>query len=458
MTRRLMYRPSRKQLSLVFLFIVGVIGAIGAVWMMTASGQSSRLLGLMQWLSHLAPDSTGKGSVTTVINRPFPQNLNYPGCIKPNHVTQTDINNSIMTYYDYWKSAYIRQSNGVTPGGGYYVFTQGTGGSGNEITTSETHGYGMIIFALMAGYDSQAKQYFDGMFNMFDKHRSTGDSDNMSWVIDKSELASKDMNSATDGDMDIAYALLLAHYQWGSNGKIDYLAQARRLITNGIKESDISLTTKRTLLGDWSTDQHATRASDWMIDHFKAYQEATNDSFWNDATETVYGLISQITTKYAPETGLMPDFVIGSPARPAAPNFLEADTDDDYSWNSCRYPWRLATAFAHYGAPETRAAANILVNWLKKKTKGAPGSINAGYRLDGAQLVNYTSVAFTAPFTAACIVDRSHQMYLNSGWDTIANWREKGAAATHGYGDSINLLCMLLISGNWWAPISHAPS
>jgi endo-1,4-beta-D-glucanase Y len=441
--------------------IVGVIGAAGAVLIIMVGGQGVRLLGIMQGIGYLEPDSNGprqnaipasQALVTRAVNRPFPQNLNYPRCIKPSNVTQAEINNSIMSYYDYWKSARVRKSNGVTSGGGYYVFTKGTGGSGNEITTSEAHGYGMIIFALMAGYDSQAKQYFDGMFNMFDKHRSMDGPDTMSWIIDRSELTSKDSGNATDGDMDIAYALLLAHYQWGSDGKINYLAQSRRMITNGIKGGGVSLSTKRALLGNWSTDQYATRVSDWMVDHFKAYREATDDVFWDDATRTVYDLIARITTKYSPETGLAPDFVIGSPARPAPPKFLEARTDDDYSWNSCRYPWRMATDFAHYGSPETRAAANKVVNWLKKKTNGDPGGVMAGYTLGGRQLASYGSAAFTAPFMAACIVDSSHQSYLDSGWNIIANWKEDY------YGDTINLLCMLLISGNWWAPISHAPS
>src|SRR5262249_61395815 len=186
-------------------------------------------------------------------NRPFPQNLTYPGCIKPNNITQTDMNNSVKSHYDHWKKSYVRQSNGVTPGGGYYVFMKGTGGSGNEITTSEAHGYGMIIFALMAGYDSQAKQYFDGMFNMFDKHRSKNNPNNMSWMIDKSELCSKDQDSATDGEMYIAYALLLAHHQWGSVGNIDYFSQAQKIITHVVKGGCMSREWKRTLLVEHST-------------------------------------------------------------------------------------------------------------------------------------------------------------------------------------------------------------
>jgi endo-1,4-beta-D-glucanase Y len=434
----LMKRSLKKQLSVLLFLVIGIWGIRREVVMTFIPSSSPATSGF---------DPSGSQELCGA-SRPFPQNLTYPGCIKPNNVSQKDMNNSVKSYYDYWKSAYIKRSNGVTPGGGYYVFMKGTGGSGDEITTSEAHGYGMIIFALMAGYDSQAKQFFDGMFNMFDKHRSKNNPNNMSWVIDSSESKSKDQGSATDGDMDIAYALLLAHFQWGSNGKIDYLAEARKIITEGVRLSDMGHESKRALLGDSFTDQYSTRASDWMTGHFKAYQQATRDNFWREATNTVYGLIKRITANHSPNTGLMPDFVVSPSVQPATPNFLEAKTDCDYSWNACRYPWRLATDFVHHGAPEARAAANKVVKWLKSSTGADPRNIKAGYKLDGTPLVSYSSAAFTAPFAAACIVDDSHQAFLNSGWDVIKNWRESY------YGDTINLLCMLLISGNWWSPAS----
>ncbi len=400
--------------------------------------------GTSSWSSPVSATTESGG--TGGINMPFPQQVNFTGCIKPNNVTQAQMNNTIKSYYDYWKSAYIRESNGTTPGGGYYVEMKGTGGTGNEITTSEAHGYGMLIFTIMAGYDSQAKMYFDGMYNMYDKHRSKIDSDLMSWLIDKSELTSKDSDSATDGDMDIAYALLMAHKQWGSNGSINYLSEARRIITNGIRTSDMSLSSKRTMLGDWDTDPLSTRSSDWMTGHFHTYYNATNDSFWNDAANTAYGLITRITGNYASNTGLMPDFIVGDPAKPAPPNFLEADTDDDYSWNACRYPWRIAMDYAHYGTTDSKNACNKMVNWIKTKTGNNPSNIRAGYKLNGDQLTSDTSAAFTAPFIAACVVDSGHQDYLNAGWSKISNLKEGY------YGDSINLLCMLFISGNWWKP------
>ena len=381
------------------------------------------------------------------VARPFPQALAYPGTIKPTNATQQQMDDAVRSYYAYWKSAYVRASNGVTPGGGYYVNMKGTGGSGTEITTSEAHGYGMLVFALMAGDDPQAKTYFDGMFNMYDKHRSKVDSDLMSWVIDQTESTSKDSDSATDGDMDIAYALLLADKQWGSTGAINYLAHAKRIISNGLKGSDVGLSSHRTLLGDWNTgQQNQTRASDWMTDHMKAYRTATGDAFWDTGVSTIYGMISTMTANYAPATGLMPDFIINNPPQPAPPNFLEAPTDGDYSWNSCRYPWRVAVDVAHYNSPESRAAANKMLGWLKGATSSNPNNIRAGYKLNGTALTTDTSAAFTSPFIAAAIVDPAHQSFLNAGWTKINNWRAEY------YGDSINLLTMLLISGNWWSP------
>jgi hypothetical protein len=42
----------------------------------------------------------------------------------------------------------------------------------DSISISEGHGYGMLILALMAGYDPHAQTYFDGMFRMFTDHQA----------------------------------------------------------------------------------------------------------------------------------------------------------------------------------------------------------------------------------------------------------------------------------------------
>ncbi len=383
------------------------------------------------------------------VARPFPQNLSYSGCIKPSNRTQQQLNNDVISYYTNWKTDHLRTS--PVTSGGYYVYSPTVTGDDvvNPITCSEAHGYGMMITALMAGYDSNAKTYFDGLYKMYNAHRSPIDNDLMAWAIGASERPEDCGGSAaTDGDMDIAYGLLLAHYQWGSSGSINYLSEAKRIINNGIKGSEVSTSTYKTLLGDWNVNQpHQTRSSDWMTDHFRVFAAATGDSFWNNVANTAYSLISRIHTNYSSATGLVPDFVENNPAVPAGPKFLESVYDGDYYYNACRYPWRIATDYALFGTSEAKTAMNKLVNWLKTKTSNNPNNIAAGYKLsDGTAIGNYVDMAFVAPFTAACIVDSAHQNYLNQGWSLISSTREDY------YGDSISLLCMILISGNWWAP------
>jgi hypothetical protein len=36
------------------------------------------------------------------------------------------MDNALKSYYEYWKRKYVRESNGITPSGGYYVFNRGT--------------------------------------------------------------------------------------------------------------------------------------------------------------------------------------------------------------------------------------------------------------------------------------------------------------------------------------------
>ncbi|HEY8400843.1 MAG TPA: glycosyl hydrolase family 8 [Cytophagaceae bacterium] len=388
-------------------------------------------------------------SVVFSQNRPFPQEINYPGCIKPNNVTQASMNTSVKEFYDYWKNKYLKNDLSSLPGG-YYVKGEITGSPNGYIPlgSSEGQGYGMIITALMAGYDSNAKTYFDGLFKTARAYKSSINSNLMGWVVADNINAQGSFSSATDGDMDIAYALLLAHYQWGSGGAINYLEEAKKMITNGIKADEIN-SSKRTNLGDWDNNAYNTRPSDWMPGHMHAYKVATGDVFWDEVANTVYNMISSITASHSSATGLMPDFVVGATPTPANPNFLEGPNDGNYYYNACRYPLRIVIDYAHFGTPAAKNAVNKIVDWAKTKTGGSPGSIKAGYTLAGNDLAgsNYQSSIFIGPMVAAGVVDVTHQNWVNSGWATI-----QGMKASY-FEDSFNLLTMLFISGNWWAPV-----
>ena len=375
---------------------------------------------------------------------PFPQ-ASRPFGTRPSNHPQAALDDAVRSYYEYWKSAYVEPSNGTTPGGGYFVHMTGVGqGADESKTTSEAHGYGMIIFAIMAGHDPAAKEHFDGMYNMFDKHRSTLNDANMSWIISNSESSSGDSDSATDGDMDVAYSLILADRQWGSGGDIDYLAQAKNTITQGVKGGDMG-PNKRPGLGDWDDDPWNTRASDWMTGHFRTYQEVTGDAYWGQVVTTLFSVASSLQQSHAPATGLLPDFVIGQTPQPAPFDYL-GEGLVDFSWNACRFPLRFALDHGLHGAPEPKNALAPVLSWIVAKTGNDPSKIKAGYFLNGDPQVNYSANAFTAPLVAAATTDPQYQSFLDKGWDEIVTHEDDY------YSDTITLLSMLHLSGNWWKP------
>lgn len=388
-------------------------------------------------------------------NKPFPQGVNFPGCIKPTNVTQAQMNAAIQTFYNTYKSKYLKQCPDAADQ--YYMYAQGNPSSSSDATVSEQHGYGMITMALMAGYDANAKVYYDGMYKLYSRFRSPTNNNFMSWKIRKNgSVMVGGEGSATDGDLDIAYSLILAHYQWGggpAGTSVTYLNEAKRMInafkgTRGV----VGSTTYRTLLGDGFTNQLNTRSSDWMIDHMAAYKNATGDAFWTNVENEVYNCIADLTGAGKPgaNTGLVSDFAKNDPAVPdAAGGGTGEDNADKYYWNGCRYPWRIAMGYQHYGSAKAKAAITKLLDWATgTPTSGDPQNFNGGYNLNGTRIgTDPGELAFVAPITLAATVDAKYQSFLNKGWGELST-----LSGGDSYNDAIGLLCMLSISGNWWVP------
>ncbi len=377
--------------------------------------------------------------------RPFPQAGVWSQGIKPSGISQAALNEAVTARFRDWRDRFVYPSNGTTPGG-YYVKMEGTNGPGDEITTSEAAGYGMIIFALLDGCDGNEQSYFDGIYKMVKAHPSIINPELMSWYITEDENPDNGSDSATDGDLDIAYALLLAHCQWGSDGEINYLAEALRLIEKGIAESEIAWVSGRTRLGDWDDDPWSSRVSDWMMGHFHEFAHFTGNHVWDNLTDKLYQLAETMTMAWSPAAGLLPDFVVEEVPRPAPANFLEDISDGDYSWNACRVPLRLVLDWLHHDDDRARNFLKRMLTWVREKTAGDPALVVAGYKLDGRAQVDYPDMAFTAPLLAACIVDPDCQSYLDRGWPLLLQPQRVY------YADSLSLLSLLTISGNWWSP------
>ncbi|SDG18317.1 glycosyl hydrolase family 8 [Chitinophaga filiformis] len=381
-------------------------------------------------------------------NKPFPQAVTYPNCIKPNNVTQAAMNASVAGYYDYWKSKYLKNNLASLPGG-YYVRGEISGDAEGFVPlgTSEGHGYGMVITALMAGYDPNAHAIYDGLYKTARAFHSSINTNLMGWVVADATGAQGHFDSATDGDIDIAYSLILAHYQWGSNGTINYLNEAKKMITNGLKAANVT-STNRLNLGDWDAKSALnTRPSDWMLSHLRAFYQETGDATWLNLINNLYAVYNQFSATYSPSTGLISDFVVKNPPEPAPKNFIdEGPQTNEYNYNACRVPLRVVMDYALYGNTTAQNISNKIATWIIGKTGGNPANVKDGYQLNGTVSGSDPEAVFVAPFVAAAVVNSNNQAFVNSGWNFLKT------AKSGYYSDTYSLLCQLFISGNWWKP------
>jgi endo-1,4-beta-D-glucanase Y len=309
----------------------------------------------------------------------------------------------------------------------------------------------------MAGEDADAHTLFDGLWEFFNDHRSEIDSRLMDWQVpaDESPQPGYD-DSAFDGDCDIAYALLLAERQWGTNGRVDYRASFDNVVA-GILASTIGPDSKLPLLGDWvdpsGTDhnQYTTRSSDYMPGHFRVFRLATGNTTWEAVVTACQQVISSLQANHSSVTGLLPDFVVPASAQdhapqPAAPDFLEGAHDGHYYYNAGRVPWRLGTDALLSGDTTSRSQVQALSSWIRTATGGDPQNIKGGYELDGTAIGDYFTTFFAAPFGVAAMLDPLGQQWLNDVYDSVRSTRE-------GYfEDTVTLLAMLVMTRNFWDP------
>ncbi len=387
-------------------------------------------------------------------NRPFPQHVDYaPGTLRPDHRTQSRQDDDVRALYYQWKGNYLVR---VDTQSDKPVYRISYGKTNPARTVSEGQGYGMLIVTLMAGYDPEAQTILNGLFRFSRLHPSSVDNRLMAWEVPENPETGVD--AAFDGDADIAHALLLADNQWGSSGEINYRAEADTILT-AIISSMIGPESHLPMLGDWVSregtpySQYTPRSSDFIPDHFRAWHRLTGDSRWQNVLSAVQSAISSIQERYSPTTGLLPDFMVPVSTsdhnlKPAPANFLEGSYDGEYEYNAGRDPWRIAIDGLLDNDATSLAQAGKIADWIAAASGKNPANIKAGYYLDGRVLPehDYFTSFIAAPFAVAVMTRPGLQTFLNDLYDSIRTREEDY------YEDSVAMLCMLVLTGNYWAP------
>jgi endo-1,4-beta-D-glucanase Y len=306
---------------------------------------------------------------------------------------------------------------------------------------------------MLAAYMND-KAVFDGLYKVTriaTSHRVSGF---MAWRLydNCAPSSSSDWQSATDGDLDIAYALLLADRQWGSGGGVDYRGRANDIIWS-LAEWGLSDDQSFIPLGDWvhagsGVLRTAMRPSDFMPDHFRAFRAVTGDDRWQRGLDNIYGVLSTVQNKMG---GLVPDFIVDADGDPsAAPGqVLETAADGTYGVNACRVPWRVGVDYLVNGDSRAKNFASWLTSEADDLAGGTPGNfVGKYYSASGSYYSTDTRGAlfYTGPLGVGAMAG-TDQSWLNALWE-----HARSAPKSVYYQDTIRVLSMVAMSGNWWSP------
>jgi endo-1,4-beta-D-glucanase Y len=386
------------------------------------------------------------GNVPLKVNHPFPTHIHYKQSISPSGYRQDQLDKNTFNFYKIWKRDFlVKEEN-------YYRVA--TDKKDKSRTVSEGQGYGMLIVAYFAGSDPEAQKIFNGLYRFSRKYPSAICPTFMTWQI---PVKKGESDSAFDGDADIAYALLLADKQWGSKGDINYKKEAYKIL-DAILKFTVGKESHLPLLGDWVNqngkkyNQYTTRTSDFMISHFRTFSKIHKDSRWIQMIHATQKAMQQIQNLPQNKSTLIPDFIyynkIKKEFQPTQKHFLEEE-DNSYYYNACRIPWRVGTDALLNNNPTSQRISQKMLYWVWLKSQKKPENIKSGYTLEGKPIGNYPSTAFIAPFGVAAKNNLHMQDFLDAIYDYIKDRHENY------YEDSINLICQLIITNNYWDPAQY---
>jgi len=408
----------------------------------------------------------------------FPQHVRnkyQTSVIYPDNVKQLEMDSIVIAIFKRWKRDYLID-NGCN--GSAYIYSYS--GKKGEHCVSEAMGYGMIIVALMAQRDDPySKQLFDRLYVYVKQHPSVIDGEKYrkrnykkkAELVDSALMAWKQTEicdttketSATDADLDIAYALLLADAQWGNNGEVNYLSESE-IILKDIMKREINPVHKTLMLGNsievgdyGSWDSCVIRTSDFMPSHFREFESKYATQDWAEILKKNYELYKRIQVEFSPNYGLFPDFVDCQNDSLKRPKKELEIKKYDFSFydNACRVPWRIGLDFILTGDLRAKSIIDKINNGMIFLCKGDPNKMHPGYSLNGdlkqSIQIDPTRFSYYGPFAVSAMIDKKYQQWLDNLWKIVSKENPDGGVVEY-YDRTIQLLSLIIISGNYWTP------
>lgn len=358
--------------------------------------------------------------------KPFPANIIYTNGTMATTKNSQDASDN----YDIWKTNFVTNCSN----GRYRIkFDDGSK------TVSEGIGYGMLL----AAYKGD-QTLFDGLWLYYKDNRNGNGV--MNWKINGCS-GTDGQNGATDAELDAAFALIIADYQWGSLGSQNYKTDAKVLIT-AIKTHEIEASTFVLKPGDAFGGSAITNPSYFAPAYYRAFGNFTADiNFWNSVATKAYTIINKNLTTNNAKGGLVSDWCTDTGAYSTqATGYFNGGKS--YTYDAARTPWRIALDYLWYGTADAKAYAKKSSDFVRITLNGT-ANIKDGYNQDGSLKGQYHNATFVGAFATAAMAGEN-QTHLDASYTDLKNLNEPNSY----FNQTLKTLYLFTLTGNFYLPPS----
>lgn len=307
-------------------------------------------------------------------------------------------------------------------------------------TVSEGMGYGLLLAVY---HDDQV--VFDQLWRYTAQYLNANGL--MDWEVhpDGHVIGT---GAASDGDEDIAFALVMADRKWGGRGALDenYIVLATRMI-EAMWDHEVDVARGYMWLpGDAWGGRDITNLSYFAPAYMRIFGEVTkNVEGWKAVIDGNYTILERTLNEALgnAENGLVPAW--SSSAGETVIAFSKAPTH--FQNDSSRTPFRIGQDFCWFGEPRAKAYLDKIASFYAGV--GVP-NIEDGYDLDGTPrperpAVTAQAASFVGPAGLAFMSNPRWQTELDQTWALVAT--EKLTNGTIYYQKSWTALSLLMMSG-----------
>lgn len=368
--------------------------------------------------------------------RPFPQHGFGTFCT---FTAQAD-DQAARVAYQAWKDVTVTADGA----GGFLRVKKPDSGAVIGSTASEGIGYGMILAVY---FGDQA--LFDGLWRYEQLHLD--DNGLMNWDIAPDGMTSSGgAGAATDGDVDMAWALVMADRQWGGQGTLaqSYLAYAKDLIGR-IWTHEVDHGRGEMLkAGDKWGDVDVTNPSYFAPAYFRVFGKVTGQTEnWNKVIDANYAILAKSLNAQSgnASNGLAPAWCDSS-GRPVEA-FSGAPTH--FQNDATRVPFRVGQDYCYFGEPRAKQYLSLIAAFYSGV--GVPNIVD-GYDLDGTphperSVGGLQAASFVGPAGVAGMSDASFKTLVDQAYSALAT--QGLTAGTIYYQKSWTALSLLMMTGNF---------